>query len=67
MKLAFCPSCGEELVRISTKTANYKAVCLNCEVTYKLAGDDSEEAGILFKGSSPSQMTEAMMSKAQNK
>lgn len=67
MKLAFCPSCGEKLVRISTKTANYKAVCLNCEITYKLSGDGNEGEGILFKGSSPSQMTEAMMQKSQNK
>ena len=36
MILKYCSCCGKPLVKITTKTALYKAVCLDCEMTYKL-------------------------------
>ena len=63
MRLDFCPTCGKPLVRITTKTAFYKAVCLDCEMTYKLSGELQGLETIKFKPSSPSQMTEAAMNK----
>lgn len=63
MTLNFCPTCGGSLVRITTKTAAYKAVCLDCEMTYKLSGELQGLETIKFKPSTPSQMTEAVMSK----
>lgn len=34
--LKVCEHCGRELVEISTKSADYKGVCVGCEVTYKV-------------------------------
>ncbi len=64
MRLDFCPTCGAPLVRITTKTATYKAVCLDCEVTYKLSREFGNLETIKIAPSSPSQMTEAAMNKA---
>ena len=63
MKLGYCPGCGKRLVRITTKTSSYKAVCLDCEMTYKTASDGPGPEIIRFNPSSPSQMTEAAMNK----
>lgn len=63
MRLKFCPTCGKPLIRITTKTAVYKAVCLDCEMTYKLSDDMQGLETIKFKASTPSQMTEAVMNK----
>ncbi len=63
MRLDFCPICGHPLVRITTKTATYKAVCLDCEVTYKLSKESGSLETIKIEPSSPSQMTEAAMYK----
>ena len=63
MRLDFCPSCGGKTVRITTKTAAYKAVCLDCEVTYKLSREIGNLETIKFSPSSPSQITEAVMNK----
>ena len=49
MRLDFCPTCGKPLVRITTKTAFYKAVCLDCEMTYKLSGELQGLETIKFK------------------
>ena len=64
MRLDFCTTCGKKLVRITTKTATYKAVCLDCEVTYKLSREFGSLETIKIEPSSPSQMTEAAMNKA---
>ncbi len=63
MMLKYCVCCGKPLVRISTKTATYKAVCLDCEVTLKLAEDGNGNELIRVAASSPSQMTEAALNK----
>ncbi len=63
MRLGYCPSCGKKLVRITTKTAQFKAVCLDCEVTYKLVGEIQGNETIHINPSSPSQMSEAAINK----
>ncbi len=63
MTLGYCTSCGEKLVRISSKVSSYKAVCLSCELTYKVVEIEGNEM-ISVKDSSPSQMTEAAMKKS---
>lgn len=63
MVLRYCPCCGAKLIRISTKTALYKAVCVDCEMTFKLKEEEPGRETIRISSSSPSQMTEAAMSK----
>lgn len=63
MTLKYCPCCGNEIVKITTKTAVFKAVCLDCEMTYKLVEEDAGVEVIRLATSSPSQMTEAAMNK----
>lgn len=63
MTLKFCPSCGDKLIRITSKTSAYKAVCLDCELTYKVINTDKAEEVIVSKPSSPSQTSEAVISK----
>ena len=63
MTLKYCSCCGRPIVKITTKTAIYKAVCLDCEITYKLINGVSGSEMIKFATSSPSQMTEAAMNK----
>lgn len=63
MILKYCACCGEPLVKITTKTARYKAVCLDCEMTYKLIEEEPGREVIKLATSSPSQMTEAAMNK----
>ena len=63
MTLNYCSCCGKPIVRITTKTAHYKAVCLDCEITYKLINGASGDEVIRMTTSSPSQMTEAAMNK----
>lgn len=63
MELNYCPGCGNKLNRITTKTVKYKAVCLDCELTYKLMQETERGEVIKLKASSPSQMTEAVMNK----
>ncbi|MHC1750876.1 MAG: hypothetical protein AB9856_21590 [Cellulosilyticaceae bacterium] len=61
MTLKYCCSCGEKLTRITTKTSVYKAVCLNCEITYKVVKNEQNQEVITHKGSTPPQITEASM------
>lgn len=61
MTLKFCPSCGSKVVRITSKSSKYKAVCLECELTYKVIKSENEEV-ITLRASSPSQMAEAAIS-----
>lgn len=63
MTLKYCSCCGKPIVKITTKTATYKAVCLDCEITYKLMEEVSGRDFIRIATSSPSQMTEAAMNK----
>lgn len=63
MTLNYCPCCGHKLAEITTKTALSKAVCLDCEMTFKLVGEESGKEVIRLTTSSPSQITEAAMSK----
>lgn len=63
MMLKYCSCCGRDLTRITTKTAIYKAVCSDCEITYKLVADAPGKEIIRLATSSPSQMTEAAMNK----
>lgn len=63
MKLKYCPLCGHKLVQITTKTALYKAVCLDCEMTFKLVEKEPGKEIIKLASSSPSQMTEAALSR----
>lgn len=63
MTLKYCACCGGPLVKITTKTALYKAVCLDCEMTYKLIEEAPGREAIKVATSSPSQMTEAAMNK----
>lgn len=63
MTLKYCACCGRQLVKITTKTALYKAVCLDCEITYKLVAEVTGKEIIKIATSSPSQMTEAAMNK----
>ncbi|PHV72245.1 hypothetical protein CS063_01860 [Sporanaerobium hydrogeniformans] len=63
MTLNYCSSCGERLVRISSKISSYKAVCLDCELTFKVLKLEGNEV-ITVKDSSASQMTEAAMKKS---
>lgn len=63
MQLKYCSCCGKPLVKITTKTAVYKAVCLDCEMTYKFIVEASGKEVIKVATSSPSQMTEAAMNK----
>lgn len=62
MELKFCPSCGKKLIRIKSKTSKYKAVCLDCELTYKLIDTDKAADVIVTNTSSSSQMSEAAIS-----
>lgn len=55
-KVKNCNHCGKEVVEISTKSADYKAVCLHCEITYKL-----KDGVLIEKNSNAHQLTEAMM------
>lgn len=63
MTLKYCSCCGKPIVKITTKTALYKAVCLDCEITYKLIQESSGRESIRVATTSPSQMTEAAMNK----
>lgn len=63
MILKYCSCCGKPLVKITTKTALYKAVCLDCEMTYKVIEEAKGKEMIKVATSSPSQMTEAAMNK----
>lgn len=63
MTLKYCSCCGKPIVKITTKTAIYKAVCLDCEITYKLIEEATGKEVIKLATSSPSQMTEAAMNK----
>lgn len=63
MTLNYCPCCGSKVVRITTKNALFKAVCLDCEMTFKLIDEDPGREVIRVTTSSPSQMTEAAMNK----
>lgn len=63
MILKYCSCCGKPLVKITTKSALYKAVCSNCEMTYKLVEEAPGKEIIKLATSSPSQMTEAAMNK----
>ena len=63
MTLNYCPCCGQEIVRITTKRALFKAVCLDCEMTFKLIEEEPGKEVIKLATSSPSQMTEAAMNK----
>ncbi len=63
MRLKYCSCCGKPLVRITTKTALYKAVCTDCEMTYKLVAEAPGKEIIKITTSSPSQMTEAAMNR----
>ncbi|MBU3804763.1 MAG: hypothetical protein H9872_08395 [Candidatus Cellulosilyticum pullistercoris] len=62
MALKYCACCGKALIKITTKSALYKAVCSDCEMTYKLVEVSGKEV-IRLSTSSPSQMTEAAMNK----
>lgn len=62
MVLKYCACCGKALIKITTKSALYKAVCSDCEMTYKLVEVSGKEV-IRLSTSSPSQMTEAAMNK----
>lgn len=61
MTLKHCCSCGEKLIRITSKTSSYKAVCLDCELTYKVVRSEKNQDVIAYSGSTPSQITEARM------
>ena len=63
MTLKYCACCGKPLIKITTKSALYKAVCTDCEMTYKLIEEVSGKEVIKVSTSSPSQMTEAAMNK----
>lgn len=63
MVLKYCTLCGKKLAKITTKSALYKAVCTDCEMTYKLTQEGSGKENIKASTSSPSQMTEAVMNK----
>lgn len=63
MTLKYCACCGKPVVKITTKTALYKAVCLDCEITYKLIEEAQGKEIVKVSTSSPSQMTEAAMNK----
>ena len=63
MILKYCPCCSKQLVRITTKTALIKTVCLDCEMTFKLVEEGNGKEVIKLATSSPSQMTEAAMNK----
>ena len=63
MVLKYCTLCGQRLAKITTKSALYKAVCTDCEMTYKLMQETSGKETIKASTSSPSQMTEAVMNK----
>lgn len=63
MNLQYCPCCGNKVVKISTKTAIFKGVCLDCEMTLKLVEEEPGKEVIKLTTSSPSQMTEAAMNK----
>lgn len=63
MTLKYCVCCGNPLKKITSKTARYKAVCLDCEITYKLIEEETGREVIKVSTSSPSQMTEAVMNK----
>lgn len=63
MTLKYCTCCGKQLIKITTKSALYKAVCTDCEMTYKLIEEALGKEGIKISTSSPSQMTEAAMNK----
>lgn len=63
MILKYCSCCGKPLVKITTKSALYKAVCSDCEMTYKLVEAAPGKEIIKLATSSPSQMTEAAMNK----
>lgn len=63
MTLKYCACCGKPLIKITTKSALYKAVCTDCEMTYKLIEEVPGKEVIKVSTSSPSQMTEAAMNK----
>lgn len=63
MILRYCPCCGKKVIPITTKTALYKAVCLDCEMTFKGLKEVAGKEAIQLATSSPSQMTEAVMNK----
>ena len=63
MTLKYCSCCGRPVVKITTKSALFKAVCLDCEMTFKLIQEASGQEVIKVATSSPSQMTEAAMNK----
>lgn len=63
MTLKYCACCGKPVVKITTKTALYKAVCLDCEITYKLIEEAQGKEIVKVSTSSPSQMTEAAMNR----
>lgn len=57
-----CLCCGRPLVKISTKTAIYKGVCLDCEITYKIMTEASGREYVKSRTSTASQITEAAIS-----
>lgn len=63
MTLKYCACCGKTLIKITTKSALYKAVCSDCEMTYKLVEVTPGKEVIKLSTSSPSQMTEAAMNR----
>lgn len=63
MTLKFCPSCGRNLVTITSRTSESKAVCLDCELTYKVIELTEVGQVIRVSGSSPSQISEAAISR----
>lgn len=63
MTLKYCSCCGRPVVKITTKSALFKAVCLDCEITFKLVQEAQGNEVIKVATSSPSQMTEAAMNK----
>lgn len=61
--MKYCLSCGRPLVEITTKTAAYKGVCLNCEMTYKVMEEGVDKDQMILKTSTPSQITEAAINR----
>ena len=67
MILKYCTLCGGKLAKITTKSALYKAVCTDCEMTYKVMQEFPGKEVITASTSSPSQMTEAVMNQRSDR
>jgi transcription elongation factor Elf1 len=59
MTLKHCSGCGKQLIKISSKSSEYKAVCTSCELTYKLFDTEGSDSLVRIRTASPSQLTEA--------